>query len=228
MKILKTCVLLMLLVLATNALAANQEGGIRLIVGDPTGDFGEVLDDPGFGIIGHYGVKATPMLVLGAGFNLMIYGSESQRIRLPLVEDFDLTTSNYLTDGFLFAQLRPFRGAVQPYAEARLGFRYMWTESKLEDEDWWDDDEIARETNFDDFTNFMGYGCGLLIKLTGGNRITRSPGVFLDFKVTWLGGGEAEYLKPGDISIVNNNPVLNASKSETDMTTYELGVVLTF
>ena len=52
-----------------------------------------------------------------------------------------------LADSFLFAQWRPLVGDVQPYVEARAGFHYLWTQSKLEDQDWWNDEQVARETN---------------------------------------------------------------------------------
>lgn len=99
--------------------------------------------------------------------------------------------------------------------------------SKLEDEGWWDDDEVARETNFDDFATYWGGG-GLLIKLSDGDRAANKPGVLLDMKVVHLRGGEAEYLTEGDISIVDDVPVYDVSQSATDLTSYQLGVVLTF
>ena len=91
------------------------------------------------------------------------------------MEDFDLTTTNNLAGGFLFAQWRPLTGAVQPYAEVRVGINYLWTESKLEDQDWWDGDEVGRKTNYDDFATFCGGGGGLLIRLSEGDRDRRSP-----------------------------------------------------
>ena len=220
--------LVALLAVATNAMALEQEGGIRLVVGAPTGEFGDSVEDPGFGLDLHYGLRPVPALTFGAGFDVMIYGSETRRISLPLVEDFDLTTTNNLASGFLFAQWRPLSGAVQPYAEARVGWRYLWTESQLEDKDWWDDDQVARETNYDDYATYWGGGGGLLIRLHEGDPGRRSPGVFLDFKVNFLKGAEAEYLSEGDITIVGGNPVFDPSQSETDITIFELGVVLTF
>ncbi len=86
----------------------------------------------------------------------MIYGSETTTYSLPLVEDFDLTTDNNLAGAFLYAQWRPLSGAVQPYVEGRVGMNYLWTDSKLEDEDWWDDDDVARKTNYDDFARLLG------------------------------------------------------------------------
>jgi len=228
MKTLKILILLVLLTVTSNVIAIEQEGGARLMLGLPTGEFGDAVDSEGFGIELHYGVRPRPSLTFGLGLNAMIYGSETTTHSLPLVEDFDLTTDNNLAGGFLFAQWRPLTGAVQPYAEARVGINYLWTESKLEDEDWWDDDQVARKTNYDDFAAFWSGGGGLLVRLCEGNREEKKPGVFLDFNVTCIQGAEAEYLTEGDISIVNNVPVYEASRSKTDLTTYKMGVVLTF
>jgi len=224
----KTITLLALLAFATNALALDHEGGTRFIVGAPTGEFGDAVDNEGFGIELHYGLRPEPSWTFGFGLNAMIYGSETREYSLPLVEDFELNTDNYLAGCFFFAQWRPLTGAVQPYVEARAGINYLWTESKLQDEDWWDDDEVARETNYDDFAQYWGGGGGLLIRLSEGNPADNKPGVFLDLKVTYLQGTEAEYLTEGDITLVNDAPVFKASQSETDLTTYALGVVLTF
>jgi hypothetical protein len=42
-------------------------------------------------------------------------------------------------------------GKLKPYIEGRFGGAYYWTETKLEDEDWNNDSEIAAKTNYDDF-----------------------------------------------------------------------------
>ena len=228
MKTLEAIILVILTAAATNAGAQGQNAGLRLMLGDPSGEFAESVDNSGFGVAVDYGLRPGSALVFGLGIDLMIYGRETTRVSLPLVEDFDLATTNNLADGFFYVQLRPLRGSFQPYLEGRAGWRYMWTESKLEDEDWWDDDEVARETNYDDFTTFMGGGGGLLIRLSRGDMVTRSPGVYLDLKIMHLKGGEARYLSEGDIVIHGTTPVFHPSKSETDLTTYELGVVLTF
>jgi hypothetical protein len=210
----------------------GHEGGVRFIVGSPAGEFGDSVDNEGFGLAAHYGVRPVPALTFGVGGDVMIYGSESQTYSLPLVEDFELTTNNNLASGSFFAQWRPVDGIFQPYAEARAGIRYLWTESKLEDEDFFDDGEVGRETNYDDFATFWGGGGGMLIRVKQGGPgeagRDRSPSVFIDLKVTRLHGANAEYLTEGDITVVNDAPVFNASESETDLTTFELGVVLTF
>lgn len=228
MNTLKIWTLLALISLATSACALEYEGGVKLFMGTPTGEFGDAIDTEGGGLEVQFGLRPQPSLTFGLGFSGMIYGDESRTYSLPLVEDFDLTTTNNMAGAFLFTQWRPLTGAVQPYAEARVGLAYLWTESKLEDEDWWDDDEVARQTNYDDFTTYWGGAGGLLIRLSSGNREEKKPGVFLDLKVSHQRGGEAEYLTEGDITIVDNTPVYDPSRSQTDLTSYHLGVVLTF
>ena len=218
-----------LIAITTNALALEQEAGFRLRVGAPAGEFRGAVPDPGVGLSAHYGVRPDPSFTVGVGLDFLIYGSESTTYELPLVEDFDLTTTNNLAGGFLFAQYRPLTGAVQPYAEARAGFNVLWTESKLEDKDWWDDGEVARETNYDDTATYWGGGGGLLVRVYECKDEEKNrPTVFVDLKVIHLMGSEAKYLTEGDIEIVDNVPVYDASESETDLTSYELGVVLAF
>lgn len=228
LKIMPLATLLILSVAAGSALALDQEGGARLMVSSPTGDFGDAVDSEGFGLELHYGVGPGSGLTFGLGLNAMIYGSESRKYSHPLVEDYEVETSNNLAGAFLFAQWRPLTGVVQPYLEARAGLNYLWTESSIKDEDWWDNDDVARKTNYDDFATSWGGGGGLLIRVSQGDREQRKPGVFLDAKVTWQKGAEAEYLAEGDVSIVDNRPVFDVSRSTTDLATYALGVVMTF
>jgi len=219
---------LSLLTLATTTVALDQEGGIRFLVAEPTGDFGDAVDDLGFGASLHYGVRPQPSFTVGVGLQAMTYGRESTDHQLPLVDDFELTTTNNLAGGFLFAQWRPLTGSLQPYCEGRLGLNYLWTESHLEDDDWWSDDEVAHETNHDDFAGFWSAGAGLLIRLSGGDPDAKKPGVFLDLKSTYQHGGQAEYLTEGGITLEDDRPVFAVNESRTDLITYELGVVLTF
>jgi len=218
-----------LLAVARPAAAEDFEGGLRLIVADPTGEFGRAVEDPGFGLIGHLGVRVAPTWTIGIGLHGMMYGSQSTTQHLPLVDDFELTTTNNLAGACFFTRVAPLADAVvQPYAEGSYGFNYLWTESKLEDDEWWSDDEVARKTNFDDFASYWSAGGGLLVRLAKGDAEQKKPGVFLDLGVRHWGGSDAEYLTEGDITVVDGHPVFAASKSRTDLTSYEAGVTLTF
>ncbi|HPF36284.1 MAG TPA: outer membrane beta-barrel protein [Candidatus Krumholzibacteria bacterium] len=219
--------ILLALLLASAAAATEQEGGIRLLLGSPTGEFGDIVDNEAFGIELTYGIKAAPRFVLGVGADVMLYGSEEREYELPLVDDFEVETDNNLADLFLYAQWRPLDGAVQPYVEGRAGLTYLWTASSLDDDDWFDE-EIAEQTNHDDLTTFLGAGGGVMFRLSEGNKQEGKPGVLLDVKVMQTWGGVAEYLTEGDIEIVNDDPVFAVNESATDMLRYQLGVTLTF
>ncbi|MBU2501192.1 outer membrane beta-barrel protein [bacterium] len=207
---------------------AQHEAGIRLELAAPTGEFGDTVDDPGFGIIAHYAYAMNSRLSLGLGADYVIYGSETRRETLPLVDDFEIETSNNIAGFFLLGQFNLVaHGGVVPYLEGRFGGQYLWTESKLVDADWWDDDDVAEQVNFDDFTLQYGIGGGLKFRVSEGNGKDK-PTVFIDAKVMFGQGGEAEYLTEGSIIVDGSTTIFRPSKSQTDLTRFELGAVLTF
>lgn len=209
---------------------AGHEAGARFDVGVPKGDFADNLEDPGFGLVGHYAWSPAPAFAVGAGLGYMIYGSETRVVELPLVEDVDLTTTNNLAAFHLLMQLRSPRGAVRPYLEGRFGGQYLWTESKLEDQDYWDDDEVGKEVNYDDFALVYGGGGGLLIGVRSPKPDDKRPWALdLDFKALWLYGENASYLTEGGIELdARDLPVFRPSESETDLLHVEVGVNFRF
>ncbi|MBK6900439.1 MAG: hypothetical protein IPH09_14720 [bacterium] len=221
--------LLILIAVPCTALAGH-EAGARIDVGVPKGDFADNLEDPGFGLAGHYAWSPAPAFAVGVGLGYLIYGSETRVIELPLVEDVDLTTTNNLAAFHLLMQLRSPRGAVRPYLEGRFGGQYLWTESKLEDQDFWDDDEVGKEVNYDDFALVYGGGGGLLIGVRSPKPGDKRPWALdLDFKALWLYGENASYLTEGGIELDTRNfPVFRPSESETDLLHVEVGVNFRF
>ncbi len=213
---------------AATPAAAQHEAGIRLELAAPAGEFGDTVDDPGFGIIAHYAYAMNPRFSLGLGADYVIYGSETRRETLPLVDDFEIETSNNIAGFFLLGQFNLVaHGAVVPYLEGRFGGQYLWTESKLVDADWWDDDDVAEKVNFDDFTLQYGFGGGLKFKVSEGDGKDK-PTVFIDAKAMFHQGGEAEYLTEGSITVEGTTTIFRPSESATDLTRFELGAVLTF
>jgi hypothetical protein len=219
---------LMATLFALPSQAVEQEGGVRFMVGLPRGEFEDTLDDESYGLEANYGLRPIPGWSFGVGGNIMTYGSEERKYSHPLVEDYNIETDNNMAGMYLYSQFRPLQGPVQPYVEGRVGMRYLWTESKITDEDWWDWDEVGRQTNYDDWASFYGGSTGLLIQLRDSDMGRNKPGVFLDAKVSWVQGNEATYLAEGDVDIVNDRPVFTPRTSKTSMTTYQLGVTLTF
>lgn len=205
--------------------------GLNGLVISPQSGFKENVDRLGFGLAGKfaYNLGESPFYagIMIGGAN---YGSDSRREILVWPVEVEVNTNNNILFTQLLLQARSNFQPIQPYVEGMVGFNYLWTESKIKDIDDYDnEDDIASQTHFDDFTWSYGAGVGFLIKLTsfdmdeGSNKI---GGLYLDFKVRYLFGGEAEYLKEGDIEKGENNKViLNTSASDTDLMSFHIGVV---
>jgi hypothetical protein len=217
-------------VLAAAPALAGHEGGIRFEVGAPQGAFDANVDRLGYGVVLDYAYQGDGPLALGLGGDLLIYGHETVVMSLPLVEDFEYVTDNNIASLFLLARLHGGDGRVIPYLEGRFGGGYIWTETKLTDEDWWDDDVVARQTNYDDVMLIWGGGGGLKIQLHGGDPDDpESPAVLLDMRIVYRQGARAEYLTEGAIRVDESQRVLiRPSASETDLLHYEMGVAFRF
>jgi hypothetical protein len=197
----------------------------------PESGFKENVDRLGIGLSGGFAVKlGDAPFFAGLTIGGANYGSETRREILVWPVEVDVSTNNNILFADLMFQARADKGSIQPYVEGLLGFNYLWTESKIKDVDYDDEEDIASQTHFDDFAWNYGGGFGLLIKLTsfdmdeGSNKQGR---LFLDLKVRYLLGGEAEYLKEGGLEKgPNNEVILHPSKSDTDFISYHVGVVL--
>ncbi len=72
-------------------------------------------------------------------------------------------------------------------------------------------------------------GGGLLINLYSPDEGEGSfESLFLDLKVRYLLGTEAEYLKEGSVTIDNGNVYYDVSKSKTDLLITQVGVMFYF
>lgn len=222
-----SAVLTLALALAAAAPAlAGREAGIRFAVGVPQGDFADNAEDPGLGIAGHFALGVSPTVAIGVGADFLIYGSTSRAASLPLVEDFEVVTDNNLAGLYLMARWDLAAGSVVPYVEGRFGGQYLWTETKIEDSDWWQTSEVANTVNLDDFAVQMGGGAGLRVAVAEGGH--GDPSVHLDFKALFMRGGEAEYLTEEGLAEDGGTPLLIASRSRTDLLRLEIGAVLGF
>ncbi len=209
---------------------AEHEGSIHFQLATPTGEFEQHVDNVGLGLNLDWAYSGNGVFALGLGGDFLIYGHETTTISLPLVEDFEYVTDNNIASLYLLARLQFGSDRIRPYLEGRFGGSYIWTETKLEDEDWWDDDEIARETNFDDFAMVWGGGGGLRIMLheaEPGDREARD--VMLDMRVLYRHGARATYLTEGAIGVSPTGRVyLEPSTSQTSLWQYLLGVTFGF
>lgn len=156
-------------------------GSVNFTLGIPTGDFADNTDALGYGgslcIGAQFG--ASPF-VLGLDVAYMAYGRDTDRVpfsqtvgpRVPV----DVVTTNSVIQPHLVLRLQPAEGIVRPYAEALGGFKYLFTETRIEDVDFGDDRDIASSTNFDNFALSGGGGVGLDLRVFRPARRSRSFG----------------------------------------------------
>jgi hypothetical protein len=211
------------------------QGGINFEMGFPQGDFESNVDNVGFGLGLDFAV--FPKLIpfgAGASFTFLNYGNETRRepfsLTIPDVT-VEVETQNSIVQGFFILRLQPNAGFIRPYMDGLFGFSYLFTETKIKDES--DLEEIASSTNFDDFTYSYGAGGGVMIQVFDGTKklpadVGFAPIILIDLRIRYLIGGEAEYLKEGSITRENGQLFYDVSKSDTDLMTLHIGVVLEF
>lgn len=197
--------------------------GLGLIVADPVGEFGQVVDVGGGAILeGSLPVTRDGGVRLKADVGFLIYGHEQQTVCFPAPVGcrigLDLTTSNNI---FFFGVGPEFtipNVPVQPYVNATGGFSYFATTSSLSGVD--EAGSWADTRNFDDFVGAFKAGAGVRTQLRGG----RKP-IALDLGVQYHRNGVAEYLREGDIEDHPDGSItLHPRRSEANLLAWRIGV----
>ncbi len=208
------------------------EGSIGFIGAYPQGAFGDNVENDGYGIgFGAMFRPADSPVLIGVDLALLSYGDETRKepfsTNIPDVE-VDVTTTNSIAKGNFVLRLSPLPGAIRPYLDGLVGFNYLWTETKIEDED--SQEQIASSTNQDDTTVSYGGGGGLLVRVYSGSTEGTSVlrGVFIDLQARYLAGGKAKYLKENSIRRSGSRVVYDLSESRTDLLTFMIGATVEF
>ena len=138
------------------------------------------------------------MIGLEVGF--MNYGSSDRRepfsTTIPDVFVRVSTTNNFIL-GHAILRLQPNAGVFRPYIQGMVGFNYLFTDTKIENENN-AGQEVASSTNLSDGAFSYGGGAGLMFLVYRPNDGTVSD-IFVDLGARYVFGGEAEYLKEGSI-----------------------------
>ena len=219
--------------------AARAQGfpqaGATFTLGVPQGGFANNLDGAvSFGLSANvfYHLGAAP-LAFGLEGSFQTYGNETRNVPFSLtIPDVtvDVTTSNNIAQGFAVVRLQPATGVVRPYAEGLAGFSYLFTETRIDDEDVPGRDDVASSTNFDDVTFASGIGGGVLVPVYSTvSEQGRFVEVMVDLHVRYLFGGEAEYLDRGDITRNDDGTIsMRPRQSRTDLLLPQIGVSVRF
>lgn len=213
-----------------SGLAKAQSAGINFSLAFPMGDFKDNLAKTGIGLAGNFNIL-TPAhnlpVGLGLNFGYYNYGSESRRepfsSTIPDVT-VDVDRTNNLANFHFVFQFGLPSGVFRPYVEGLFGGNYLFTDTKITSRG---SEEVASSTNFDDYAWSYGGGGGFMIELSRDVDENVSS-LFLDFKVRYLAGSKAEYLKEGSVLVQNGKVTYQTSKSKTDILSAHLGVVIFF
>ncbi len=228
----KTNILFLVLLLTTgNAASQGFNFDIGFAMGTPQGSFQQSLDRNSYGIDGSitYQIPYTP-IHFGIGGVYQNFGwSERSEYFSPDIQEVRVkvrTTNNMFTP-HLIMRFEPDYGLIKPFVEGLVGFNYLYTESSVVDD--WDEHELASTVNFDYYTPSYGIGGGLKFKLYEGYDDDGDyVGFSLVVKAKHMLGGEADYLKEGDLIRSRRGIDYNISRSRTDLTTFNLGFVFNF
>lgn len=206
--------------------------GFNLKLGLPQGSFKSNVGTVGFGIdfIGLYHFRRLPFAV-GLDMGILIYGSQTRNEPLSTtIPDVtvNVTNTNNYANFHLVGRVQPQAGSFRPYADLLLGMNYLFTDTRINDQD--DYDEVASSTNFSDTAFSTGLAVGMKWYLsTGEEEVTGVPfQILLDTKLKYLFGREAEYLKKGSMRVEDGQLFFDTMRSRTDLLGVQVGIVVEF
>ncbi len=212
---------------------SNFLGGLYFNAGSPQGEWDDQIKDDALGVNGQifYAPSNSPFAV-GLDVSWSNYGSVSREEpfnpNIPEVT-LDVTTNNNLVQSFFVLRGQIGSGPIQPYADALVGIHYLYTETRVSDEDNDGFDAIASSTNQDDAASAYGFGGGVMIPLWRQDGDCSGPQSFLiDIGGRYIRGGKAEYLKEGSLLSEDGRVQIETVESETDLAKLHVGVAVRF
>lgn len=163
-------------------------------------------------------------LALRGDVGFIVYGSETREVCFSSTVgcrvQLDLTTTNSVAFFHVGPQVMVPAGPVRPYAHAGIGLSVFSTASEVVGTD--DSEPFASSTNHSDFTFSWTGGAGLLVPLS---RAMDPP--MLDLGVRYIGNGEVEYLKGGDIhDNPDGPPTITPTRSEANLLSVRIGITI--
>jgi opacity protein-like surface antigen len=205
-----------------------QSAGINFLLGFPQGEFKDNVKRTGIGLglEGFYWVTNDAPFGIGLNLSYMNYGSETRRApfsyTIPDVT-VDVERTNNIANFNVVFRLATRNSLLRPYLDLLFGGAYLFTETKIVSTR--NNEEVTTDTNFDDFAWSYGAGAGLMYKVFTDKE--NGSEIFLDFKVRYIYGSDAKYLKEGDVRISNSFPPIvtyNTRQSKTDLLNAQFGV----
>lgn len=209
---------------------------INFYVGFPQGEFKQNINRNGYGLNAEglwKPYKYSPFS-FGANFGILNYGSVKRRepFSYTIPDVFvDVTNENNILNYHLIAQVAPLLSSIKPYLQFLFGGSYIYTQTRIENRS--TGEEIATSTNFEDYAWSYGAAGGLMFRVSKNEKLdAETPSfseIFVNLKVSYLYGSNAEYLKEGSIRYVGAGKVeYDVKESKTDLLGLHIGVVIVF
>ncbi|MBW7996521.1 MAG: outer membrane beta-barrel protein [Candidatus Glassbacteria bacterium] len=230
-------ILVLAVLLIPSPASARLEAGLGLSLGWPSGDFQDEVDFAwgGGGRVGwSFGEVSPAKATVFLDVNYLNYGRERrvEPFSYTIPDVFvDVITDNYLIHFSPGISVGLRNGPFRPYAEVYGGLTYIATKTKIENRSL-PSVPIAESTNFNDYTYNFGFGGGLKIRLWQSKDSVPAVDLreaLLDIKLSYVKGGEAEYLKKGSIERLENATIRYGTvRTATDIVQARIGVYLTF
>lgn len=209
----------------------TAQGSIGFALGVPTGAFNQNVENLGYGINAYIGAEfaGTPFGI-GLDFSFFTFGRSTRNV--PFSETVggavrvDVVTTSSIVQPHLVFRMQPDEGVVRPYLEGLFGFKYLFTDTRVQDERR-EREEIASSRNFDDFTLSGGAGAGADIRLLHAPPNAETPfrGIYLNIGFQYVLGREAEYLYVSE-GYDPDNPDIR--RSTTNMIVPSIGISMQF
>jgi hypothetical protein len=218
----------------TTEASVSGQGSLSFGLGVPTGAFNDNVEQLGYGANLYIGAQfGDAPFSLGLDVSFFTFGRSVRNV--PFSETVggavrvDVITTNSVVQPHLTLRVQPGEGMVRPYLEGLFGFKYLFTDTRVEDEDR-RDESIASSRNFDDFTLSGGGGAGVHIRLVrdfsnGANEANNVGPLYLKVGAQYLLGRQAEYLDISD-GYDPDNP--DVQRSTTNMFVPMVGLALQF
>ena len=228
--------------------SANTQAEISFVWGYAQGAFGENLDRPLPGVLFSIGGKTPNLpLVLSTEFGWLSYGFD-ERLELlfpdtstrPSTSFFSVNTRNSIMTAHLVTRLVPSEGAVEPFVDGLVGFKYIVSNIDVESQALLNNDNgnliiigdnrIQSSSAFDALAVSYGIGAGVNIQVFDGDFGVQNSQttISLHLGVRYLLGSKADYLTENSISPSTDGIRFERVESDTDMLISALGFKVEF
>lgn len=213
------------------------QGSLKFLVGVPVGEFADNVDQAGFGANVYAGAMlGTSPFQVGLDVSFLVYGRSRRTVPFsstvgPAVE-VDVVTTNSIIQPHAVFRVQPPTGVFRPYVEGLIGFKYLVTQTRVEDDR--SNESIASTNNFNDFAWSGGLGAGVDIRVASSQtEAGKTQRYFINLGVQYLAGQEAEYLAEGELVDSNgdgalSNDELPIRRSRTNLVQPTVGFTIMF